>query len=254
VIAIHRAGERIGAKLGDVRLRPGDLLLVIAGGDFKRHGREHRDFLIVAPISGEVPRSREKAPVVGLVTAGLFLVVGTGLMDILQASLLTAIALVALRVLTPGEARSAVDLNVIVVIASSFGLGTALATTGVASALAGLFIAPLANFGDLGLLLGILLATTLLTELVTNNAAAVLMFPIAVATAAQAGLDVRPFAMAVAVGASASFLSPIGYQTNTMVYGMGGYHFGDFARVGLPLTILMFIVCGLMIPLGWPLR
>ncbi len=90
--------------------------------------------------------------------------------------------------------------------------------------------------------------------MISNNAAAVLLFPIAITTAAQAGLDPRPFAIAVALGASSSFLTPIGYQTNTMVYGIGGYRFGDFARLGFPLAILMIICALIFIPLGWPLR
>lgn len=252
VVAIHRAGDPVQAKLGEVRLRPGDVLLVLGRGDFRRRWRAEHDFLVIAPLDGEPPPRREKARAVGVVTAALFLVVGTGLLDILEAALLAAIALVGLRVLKPIEARRSVDLNVIVVIALSFGLGAAMSASGLADEIAGLLIGGLGDLGNVGLLLGVLLATALLTELITNNAAAVLMFPIAISTAAQAGIDPRGFAIAVAIGASSSFLSPIGYQTNTMVYGMGGYHFGDFARVGFPLTILMLVVAVVFIPLSWP--
>jgi di/tricarboxylate transporter len=184
----------------------------------------------------------------------LFVTVGFGLIDILEAALLVAIALVVLRVLTPFEARQAIDLNVIVVIAASFGIGAAMASSGLADQIASTFIGWFGALGDLGLILGILLATSLLTELITNNAAAVLMFPIAIATANQAGIDSHPIAVALAIGASSSFLSPIGYQTNTMVYGMGGYRFTDFARLGVPLTVLMMIVAVIFVPLSWPLR
>src|SRR5690606_23066675 len=115
-------------------------------------------------------------------------------------------------------------------------------------------VTPFGGLGDIGLLLGVLLATILVTEMISNNAAAVLLFPIAIATASSAGLDPRPFAIAVAIGASSSFLTPIGYQTNTMVYGIGGYRFGDFARLGFPLTIVMVLTALLMIPIAWPLR
>ena len=186
--------------------------------------------------------------------AGLMVALGTQVLDVVQASLLAAVALVALRVLTPAEARFAVDLNVVVVIGASFGLGAAIAESGLADQIALVFIRPLALLGDTVLLLGILLATMCLTELITNNAAAVLMFPVATAAAAQAGLDARGFAIAVALGASASFLSPIGYQTNTMVYAMGGYRFTDFIRLGLPLTILVVVVAGFVVPVAWPLR
>ncbi|MGH2450211.1 MAG: SLC13 family permease, partial [Candidatus Limnocylindria bacterium] len=169
-------------------------------------------------------------------------------------ALLTAFALVLLGVLSAGEARDAVDLSVVLVIAASFGLGAAMTASGLAGELAERFVEPFERIGDVGLLVGILVATVLLTELITNNAAAVLMFPIGIATAEQAGLDPRGFAVAIAVGASCSFLTPIGYQTNTMVYGMGGYRFGDFARVGFPLTLLVVVAAAAIIPLVWPLR
>jgi di/tricarboxylate transporter len=154
-------------------------------------------------------------------------------------------------VVSPAEARDAVDLNVVVLIAASFGLGAAISASGLAGELASALVGASERLGDYGLLAGVLVATMLLTELITNNAAAVLMFPIAVSTAAQAGLDPRPFAIAVAIGASSSFLTPIGYQTNTMVYGIGGYRFWDFARVGLPLTLLVLVLALLVIPLAW---
>lgn len=253
VLAVHRQGQRVPGKLGKLPLRPGDVLLILAGDDFKRRWRDQRDFLVVAPLDGGQPPSREKAPVVGLVTLALFALVTAGVVDILVGSLLAAAALVGLRVLTPFEARNSVDLNVVVVIAASFGLGEAIATSGLADQIAETFVGSFAGFGDVGLLLGVIVATVILTELITNNAAAVLMFPIAIATATQAGLDPRGFAIAIAIGASASFLTPIGYQTNTMVYGMGGYRFGDFIRVGFPLTILVIVVAVLVIPIGWPL-
>jgi di/tricarboxylate transporter len=161
--------------------------------------------------------------------------------------------LVGFRVLSPAEARNAVDLNVIIVIAGSFGLGEAVSQSGLARQLADTIIEPMGSFGDIGLLFGVLLATVMLTELITNNAAAVLVFPIAMAVASQSGLDPRPFGIAIALAASASFLTPIGYQTNTMVYGMGGYRFGDFARLGLPLTLIVLAVGVVVIPIFWPL-
>jgi di/tricarboxylate transporter len=254
VVAIHRAGERVPGKLGEVVLRAGDVLLVLAGDGFHTRWREERDFLVVAPLDGAPPPRREKAPLVGLLVVALFVTVGFGFLDILEAALLVAIALVVFRVLTPFEARQAIDLNVIVVIAGSFGIGAAIAESGLAGTIAHTFVSWFSGFGDLGLIVGILIATIVLTELITNNAAAVLMFPIALATANEAGIDAHPIAVALAIGASASFLTPIGYQTNTIVYGMGGYRFGDFVRVGLPLTVVAVIVTAVFVPLVWPLR
>jgi di/tricarboxylate transporter len=254
VLAVHRAGERNAAKLGEVPLRARDVLLVLSDSDFRRRWANRRDFLVVAALDAETPPRREKAPLVGAVIAGLLVVIGTGTLDILPAALLAAFAIVALGVLSPAEARDAVDLNVVVLIAANFGLGAAIAASGLAEQIASTLLSGFDSFGDLGVLLGVLIATLLLTELITNNAAAVLMFPIAVSTAAQAGLDPRPFAIAVALAPSCSFLTPIGYQTNTMVYGMGGYRFWDFARVGFPLTLLVILLAVLVIPLAWPLQ
>ncbi|WP_217914874.1 SLC13 family permease [Miltoncostaea marina] len=254
VIAIHRADERVQGKLGDVRLRTGDVLVVLAGPAFRPRALDRRDFLVVSALDGDPPPRAGKAPLVGLVLVGMIASVATGLIDILPAALLAAFAVVALGVLTATEARDSVDLDVIVLIAASFGLGRAIEQSGLAGDIVDALIEPLGRFGDLGLLFGVLLATIIVTEMISNNAAAVLLFPIAVATAAQAGLDPRPFAIAVALGASSSFLTPIGYQTNTMVYGVGGYRFGDFARLGFPLAILMVVVALVMIPIAWPLR
>ncbi len=253
VLAIHRAGERVPSKLGTVVLHPGDVLLLLANARFRRRWHDYRDFLIVAPLDAQTPPRTEKLPLVGAIVAGLLVTVATGVLDILEAALLSAFALVGTKVLTPNEARSSVDLSVIVVIAASFGLGAAISESGLAGELARLLIEPFDALGDTGLLLGILVATMVLTELITNNAAAVLLFPIALSVAAQAGLDARPFAIAVAVGASASFLTPIGYQTNTMVYGMGGYRFSDFARLGAPLTALVIVLSVAIVPRVWPL-
>ena len=254
VIAIHRAGERVAEKLGEVPLRAGDVLLVLAGPAFRPRALDRRDFSVVAALDGDGPPREEKAPLVALIIAGLLIVAGTGLLDILPAAFLAAFAVVALGILTPSEARDAVDLEVIVVIAASFGIGAAIEVSGLAADLADTLIEPFGGMGDVGLLLGVLLATMVLTELITNNAAAVLIFPVALATATQAGLDPRPFAIAIAIGASSSFLTPIGYQTNTMVYGIGGYRFGDYARLGLPLSLVMIAICMLVIPVVWPLR
>lgn len=254
VLAIHRASERISAKLGDVILRPGDLLVVLADEEFQGRSQDYRDFLVVAPLGNEEPPRREKQGIVAGIVAALLFVVGFQLLDIVRGSLLAAVAVVALGVLTPSQARRAIDINVLIVIAGSFGLGAAITASGLDGEIASTIIGPLARWGDLALLIGVLVSTVVATELITNNAAAILMFPIALATAGQAGLDPRAFAIAVALGASASFLSPIGYQTNTMVYAMGGYRYSDFARVGIPLTVIMVLVAALVLPTAWPLR
>jgi len=247
VVAIHRAGQRVQAKLGDVRLRVGDTLLLLAGPDFRERWRDRIDFLLVAPLGGAAPKTTRSAWLVGLIAV---LIVGGAslkLLPILHLSLLGAIALVILEVLTPGEARRAVDLDVILVIAGAFGLGAAMATTGLADQLARALSGTLAFLGPIGALAGVVLATLGLTALITNNAAAVLMFPIAISAAAGLDLDQRAFAITVAITASASFLTPIAYQTNLMVYGPGGYRFADYPRLGMPLTLaLIGVIIGVV--------
>lgn len=253
VLAIHRSGHRVNAKLGDVRIRLGDSLVILSDGGFRERWRDRNDFLLVSALTGTPPGVSRKAWLVALIMIGVVGVAGAGIVPILQASLIGAIALVGLGVLTATEARNAIDLDVIIVIAASFGVGTAIEQTGLAASLASGIVEVGSTIGYRGVLLGIVLATVSLTELITNNAAAALMFPIGFAAAGQLGADPRGFAMAVAVAASASFLTPIGYQTNTMVYGPGGYRFTDYMRLGFPLTILVIVITVLVVPMAWPM-
>ena len=199
------------------------------------------------------PIRRPGARVVQLVVVALILTTGTGLIDLTRASVAGALALMVSGVMTPNEARRAVNFNVIAMVAFSFGLGAAAATSGLAGSFAGQLVAVGEPFGAVGLLIAIMAATLVLTELLTNNAAAALMFPVAAATAAETGLDLRALAVGVLIMASCSFLSPIGYQTNTMVWSIGGYRFSDFTRLGVPLTISVFVTAALVIPLAFPL-
>ena len=253
-VAIHRAGRRVHAKLGRVQLRVGDTLLVLSDPDFENRWRERGVFLLVSRLGGVTPAATKKAPVVGLVVVGVVVSASVGVLPVLQAALLGAFALVLSGVLTPAEARNAVDLDVILVIAGAFGLGAALQASGLAELAAAFLVAGFGGWGATGALFGIVVTTVALISIITNNAAAVLVFPIAMSTAADLGLDARPFAIAVAVAASASFLTPVAYQTNIMVYGPGGYRFTDYARLGLPLTVIVVAVTVMLVPVIWPLR
>lgn len=253
VLAIHRAGQRVNAKLGTVPLREGDTLLLLSDDGFAPRWRDRSDFLLVSRLGGAPPPSSRQAWFVGVLTFAVVVVAGLGLVPILQASLIAALTLVVAGVLTPAQARSAVDLDVLVVIAASFGLGAAIEESGLAALLGRAVVGGVAGLGPVAVLAAVAVATMLLTELITNNAAAVLLFPVAMATAAQLHLNPRAFAVAVTIAASTSFVTPIGYQTNTMVYGMGGYRFGDFARLGLPVTLVSLAAIVLFVPLFWPL-
>jgi di/tricarboxylate transporter len=237
IVGIHREGQPVAAKLGEVRLRLGDSLLLIADAGFPERWRDRPDFLVVSSLDGARPPLGARA---GLVAAIMLLVVGlagSGAVPILHASLVGALVLVAARALSVQEARSSIEIEVLVVIAASFGVGAAIDRSGLATAIGHAVVDLTQGLGWRAALLGIVVAAVVLTEFISNNAAAALLFPIAQATALEVGADPRSFAIAVAVAASCSFLTPIGYQTNTMVYGPGGYRFGDYARLGAPLTL-----------------
>ena len=252
VVAVHRAGRRIDAKLGDVQLRVGDTLLLIGDDDFESQWGEQPDFLLVSGV-GELTRRgvQRRALLVAPLVAVMVVLAATNVLTLLEAALLAALLVVALRVLNPIQARNAIDLDVVVTIAAAFGLAAAIQESGLADQFASGIVDLFEDLGPRGVLLGLVLATIVLTELVTNSAAAVLMFPVAIAAAQATGLDPRSTAIAVAITASASFLTPIGYQTNIMVYGPGGYRFADYARLGAPLSLTVIIVVVLATPVFW---
>ena len=251
VIAIHRSGQRIDAKLGEVALRPADTLVVLADAGFRERHRDRHDFLLVSALGRPVMSETRHRLTVLAVTAGLLVLAAGGIMPILNAALLADIAILAFGVLTFSQARDAVDLDVVLLVAGAFGLAAAMDSSGLADQLAAGLVDGLGALGVSGVLVGVIIATLVLTELVSNAAAAVVVFPIAFAAAIELGADPRGFAVAVAVAASASFLTPVGYQTNMMVYGPGGYRYTDYARLGAPLTLITTVVTVIAVQLIW---
>ncbi len=253
VVAIHRDGDLVDAKLGQVRLRVGDTLIVLADPGFKDRWSNRDDFLLIASMDSapSLPVPTSKALLAIGVLAAIVLLAVFNVVPILVGALVGAVALVTFNVISSAEARRSVDLEVVVIIAAAFGLAAAMETSGLAQTVANGIVYAFGGWGDRGTLLGIILATVILTEMITNNAAALLMFPIGITIAANTDLSPVGVAIAIAVAASASFLTPIGYQTNTMVYGPGGYRFGDYARLGLPLTIIVVSMLVWLVPIMW---
>ena len=250
IIALARNGERIERKIGDIALRAGDTLLLECRRSFVEQQRNSRDFLLVSQLGDSHPPNHERALTAAAIVAGMVLAVTAGWLSMLEAALLAAGLMIVTGCTDGRVARRAPDWQVLVVIATSFGIGAALEKTGTASLLAGGLIG-LAG-GDPWLTLSLVfLATALLTSLATNNVAAVLVFPIALQAADAMGAAPEPFIVTLMVAASASFATPIGYQTNLMVFNVGGYRFSDFLRVGLPLTLLVGIVTVGLVPLVW---
>ncbi|HET7371040.1 MAG TPA: SLC13 family permease [Gammaproteobacteria bacterium] len=252
VIAVARNGQRIRRKIGDIDLRPGDTLLLETTPDFTDRHSHSRDFLLLRPIEGSVFPRHGRSWLAWMILAGLVLTVSLGVLEVVTAAFLGAGAMVLTGCCSVTGARRSIDLEVLLVIAASFGIGSALQTSGAAGAFATSLLS-MAGDRPWVILAVIYLLTMVLTETITNNAAAVLMFPLAFAATSSLGLDFRPFAVAIAMAASASFATPIGYQTNLMVYGPGGYRFSDYLRFGLPLNLLLAGVALVLIPILWPL-
>ncbi len=250
IIALARNGERQRGKIGDMVLRTGDTLLLEARPNFIDQQGRSRDFLLVSEVGGFHPPNHKGAPVALAITIGMVVVAASGLLSMLEAALVAAGFMIASGCTSGRVARQAPDWQVLVVIATSFGVGAALQTSGAAGVLADVIIG-LAGGNPWATLTLVFTATALLTSIATNNVAAVLAFPIALSASDQMGVDIMPFAVTIMVAASASFATPIGYQTNLMVYNAGGYRFADFVRIGVPLTLLVGLVTVGLVPLIW---
>ena len=253
VIAVHRHGERIASRIGDIVLRPGDTLLVEAGPGFTRAFRDSRDFYLVSRVDESQPLRHDRMLASVAVLALVVITASLRVFPITIAALGGAILMVALRCLTPGEAKRAVDWSVLIMIGAALGIAQALESSGAAELIGSGIVAAGSGLGPIGVLAGVLIASMVLTELVSNTAAIALMFPIALSAAAQLGIDPRSFLIGATIAASFSFSTPIGYQTNLMVYGPGGYRFRDFTRVGVPLQLILLLLSIGLIPLIWPL-
>ena len=250
IIAVARNGKRVQQKIGNIVLRPGDTLLLESHHSFVEQQRNSRDFFLVSEIDGTNPPQYQKAMLAMSILALMILLVTTGWLSMLKASLLAAGLMILTRCTSGREARRSVDWQILIVIAASFGLGSALHNTGAAESIA-ISLIELAGGNEIISLALMFAATALLSAVATNNAAAVIMFPIALTTANNLGLSLMPFVLTLMVAASASFATPIGYQTNLMVYGVGGYRFSDYLRIGIPLTVLVGLTTILVVPLVW---
>ncbi|MDO9227437.1 MAG: SLC13 family permease [Pseudomonadota bacterium] len=251
IIAVARNGERIERKIGDIVPRPGDTLLLETHPGFAEHYRNARDFLLVSRLDNSTPPRHERAWIAVVIMAGMVLLAALSWLSMLQAAMLAAGLMLFASCTTASAARRAVDWQVLLVIAAAFGIGLALEKTGAANVVAGGLVG-LAGDNPWATLALVFLATSLFTNLITNNAAAALMFPIALAAASRLDVSVLPFAIVIMKAASASFATPVGYQTNLMVMGPGGYAFADYLRMGIPLTVLSGILTVLIAPLVWP--
>ncbi|MGD1928847.1 MAG: SLC13 family permease [Leptolyngbyaceae cyanobacterium] len=251
VLAVARNGERLQGKIGDIRLRPGDTLLLETHPQFLERQRVSSDFYLVSDLPDSEPRRHAKAPIAIAILSLMVVLAGLGWLSMLKAAVLAAILMLVTGCCSPTRALQSIEWSVLLVIAAALGLSEAMQVTGTAEAIAETLLSVVGStpFLALAVIYGV---TSLLTELITNNAAAALMFPIALSVAQTLGVSYMPFVIAIMISASASFSTPIGYQTNLMVYGPGGYKFTDFMRIGIPLNLLFWTMTVFIAPLFYP--
>nr|WP_092841796.1 SLC13 family permease [Roseovarius lutimaris] len=251
-LAVHRRNQNIGRQLDDLVVRVGDtLLLEGAPEDIQRLSRE-MDMVDVSRPSARAFR-RGHAPLAVLALLGIVIMAALGVAPILALAVIAVAVVLLARCIDADEAFSFVDGQLLALIFAMLAIGAALQASGAVELIVGAIAPALSVLPGFLVIWMIYLLTSVLTELVSNNAVAVVVTPIAIGLADAMGFDARPLVVAVMVAASASFATPIGYQTNTLVYGPGGYRFTDFLRVGVPLNLSVGLLASALIPLIWPL-
>jgi di/tricarboxylate transporter len=252
ILAIHRRGEGLSGNFDDVFLQMGDTLLLEGSHESMKRLFDYRELVNLShPV--ERPLRRDKAPIAVLAVALVMGLAAFEVLPIAALALMAATAVVALRCLDAEEAYSAIRWNILMLIFGMLAIGIAMEKTGAAKLIVENFAQLAGALGPLAVLSAVYFITSAITEVMSNNAAAILLTPIAAGLAVQLGVDPRPFVVAVMFAASASFATPIGYQTNTFVYSAGGYKFSDFIKIGLPLNFILWATATMIIPIFWPL-
>jgi di/tricarboxylate transporter len=251
VLAVLRRGEHLRQRVGELRLRTGDTLLTVVDEAQLPALRQDEDVLLVEGVESEVVH-RRRAPLAAAILAAVVALAAFSVQPISVLALAGAVAMILSGCLPLRRAYNAIDLSMLVLIAGTIALGRACEKTGLVSLAGHNVVAWLEPYGAHAVLAGLFALATAVTALVSNSAVAVLFTPMALAVAARLGLQPEPFVYAVLFGASCDFCTPIGYQTNLLVYGPGGYRFTDYVRLGVPLTLVLFAVSMLIIPWWFP--
>jgi di/tricarboxylate transporter len=251
VLAMHRRSHVLRDKLADVRLRFGDALLLLGPKEDIARIRANEN-LIVIGARPDVSVNRRNAPLALAIVTTVVALAALNVLPIVATALIGCLAMVITGCLRADEAYRAIEWKVVVLLAGVLPLGLALERTGAAGMIVDGAMRLAGDAGPIAVLAAIYLLTATLTEFMSNNAAAVLLAPVAIATADRLGVDPRPFLVAVTFAASTSFATPVGYQTNTMVYDAGGYRFRDFLKVGIPLNLIFATIATALIPVFWP--
>lgn len=249
VMAIRRGNHPLKGGLGDIILQPGDVLLLTPGDGFSNSAKLSSEFAAISGLDLNVRLDSRRGRWVLLGFAVTIVLSVTGVLPLAKGLVLLLLSYFVIGAVTLAELKRRFPLELVVIVGSALGLANLMMSTGLADSLAQGLLSVINGYGVFGAFVGVYFMTLLLTELVTNNAAAALAFPIAYAIALNYGVDARPFIMAVVFGASASFISPYGYQTNLMVFNAGNYRFSDFVRLGLPLSVLYSLIVIFMVPI-----
>ncbi|GAB4298874.1 MAG: SLC13 family permease [Marinilabiliales bacterium] len=247
VVAIHRNGEKISGKIGDIRLKAGDAILLLAGEDLRARSFDTNEFYFISKVR-EINKPDMWKSI--LLLGGLGLAIIIAILNILPLFinlLILIIVITAFKIVNPKDIPKYIDYNLAVIIAMSLSLGTAMIKSGTAEMIASIFINIFVPLGTIGLLFGIYFITTILAAYITNKASVAIMFPIVLTLATDLNLNPLPFVLTLTFASAANFMTPIGYQTNLMVYGPGNYSFKDFLKVGAPLTLIYMIVTVLIL-------
>lgn len=253
ILAVHRGGQQLTQKIGDIVLRSGDSLVLETDPFFVDRHTEHGDFYLVSRLDPVVQRTGRAWLALALLAA-LVILVTTGLTEMVTAALLVGGVMVLTGCVSMAEARASVNWRVLLMMGAALGFGKALDSTGAAEQAASAIVAVCSGLGPWGILLGLYVISMLLTSLIGPLPTVALVFPVAVAAAVNQGLNFTPFAITMMMTAAASFASPTAYQTNLMVYSVGGYRPMDFIKMGLPLNLVVMAVTLTLAPLIWPLQ
>lgn len=252
ILAVHRAGVRLEQKIGDIELRAGDTLILTASPGFRRAWQDDAAFYLVSELLTEPPQRYRKAHLAMATLGCVMIVPALTEVPMLVSALGGLLLLLATGCVTARTARNALNWPVLVLIGSAFGVSAAMERSGAAAAFASALVGLTEPLGPRATLAGVYLLGVLFASFISNAAAAALLFPVAMTAAEGGGHDPRPFALALAMAASAGFSTPIGCKPNLLVYGPGGYRYGDFTRVGLPLNVLFLVLAVVLIPWIWP--
>lgn len=251
VAAFHRKGVNLKEAYQDVPVLFGDTVLLEGPVRNLQELQKQDDFLSLSEVTFKVPKRRRVVLALAILCS-VVVAAGLGVLSITSAALAGAVLAILTRCVDLKDAYRAIEWNVLFLIYGMLGVGLAMEKTGGAAWLAGGAVSTMEAFGPLAILAAIYMLSSLLTEAVTNNAVAILLTPIVISIAGSLDVDPRPFIVAIMFGASASFLTPIGYQTNTYIYSAGGYRFSDFLKIGIPLNLVLWVVAVILIPVFWP--